>query len=102
MVTQAANQYSPPGPDLDKIPRTFPTFDMMQLDQAGQLWVARPVDATRKQFEIYSRRGTLVSTLDMPSTLEPLRPMIITANRVYGFVTDADDLPYLVAYRIVK
>lgn len=31
-----------------------------------------------------------------------IRPMAITADRLYGIVTDEDDVPYLVAYRIAK
>lgn len=101
-VNQAASRYGPPGPDLDKIPRTFPMVDVIQLDQDGQLWVARQVGATQKQFEVYLQNGRRLASLDMPPTLEPMRPMIISADRVYGFITDEDDLPYLVAYRIVK
>lgn len=101
-VMQAASQYSPPGPDLDKIPRVFPTFDMMRLDRTGLLWVSRWSDASHKRFDVYGQHGALLATVDAPPTLEPLRPMIITTDRVYGFVADTDDVPYLAAYRIVK
>ena len=101
-VTQAASAYAPPGPDLEKIPRNFPMFDVIRLDQVGQLWVGRQVGPSQKQFAVYSRNGRLLASLDMPATLEPVRPMIITSNRVYAFVTNEDELPYLVAYRIVK
>jgi hypothetical protein len=101
-VKKVAAQYGPTAPDLSRIPRSYPPFDAMVLDEVGQLWVSRHLSATQKRFEVYSRAGLLVGTLDMPPTLEPLRPMIITADRMYGFVTDADDLPHLVAYRIVK
>ena len=102
MVTQATSAYGPPGPDLGKIPRTFPAFDGMMMDRVGRLWVSRQVGAAASQFEVYASNGTRVAVLDMPQALEPLRPMIIAAERVYGFVTDEDGLPYLVAYRIVK
>ena len=102
MVMEAAARYSPTVPDLERIPRTFPSFDVMRLDQAGQLWVARRSGGTQRQFEVYGRDGTRLATLDIPAAFVPLRPMIIAADRLYGFVLDADDLAYLVAYRIVK
>lgn len=101
-VVDAASQYGPPGPDLDRIPHTFPAFDVIRLDQLGQLWVLRWTDATRKRFEVYGKGGAAVATLDAPRSLVAYRPTIITADRFIGIVTDEDDVPYLVSYRIVK
>jgi hypothetical protein len=101
-VTEAANRYSPPGPDLELIPRTYPAFDIMRLDQTGRLWVGRRRTATQRDFEVYDSSGRLVACLDMPAKLVLIRPLIITADRFYGIETDEDDLPYLVAYRIVR
>lgn len=102
LVTEAASRFGPPGPDLDLIPRIHPPFDAIRLDQSGRLWVTRQRTPTQREFEVYGRDGKLLARLDLPATLEPLRPMIITADRLYGFETDEDDLPYLVAYRVVK
>lgn len=101
-VVDAASQYGPPGPDLNRIPRTFPAFDVIRLDQSGQLWVSRWTDATRKRFEVYGKGGVAMATLEAPPSLRAIRPMIITADRFIGIVTDEDDVPYLVSYRIVK
>ena len=101
-VMEVAGGHGPQQPDLELIPRTFPPFDVMKLDRVGQLWVVRQRGPTERRFEVYGSNGARVATLDVPSRLEPLRPMIITADRVYGFVTDEDELPYLVAWRIVK
>lgn len=101
-VVEAASKYSSPAPDLNRIPRVFPAFDMMRLDKLGQLWVSRWSDATHKRFEVYGKGGAPVATLDAPPSLVTIRPMVITADRFIGIVTDEDDVPYLVAYRIVK
>jgi hypothetical protein len=101
-VVDAASKYSSTPPDLSRIPRVFPAFDVMRLDQLGQLWVLRWTDATRKRFEVYGKGGAAVATLDAPRSLVAYRPTIITADRFIGIVTDGDDVPYLVSYRIVK
>lgn len=102
VVRQAASRYGPEQPDLDLIPSTFPLFDLIRLDRVDRLWVARQSGPTARRFEVFGSSGARLATLDVPTRLEPLRPMIITADRVYGFVTDEDELPYLVAWRIVK
>ncbi|MBL0178550.1 MAG: hypothetical protein IPP98_05405 [Gemmatimonadetes bacterium] len=101
-VVEAASKYSSTPPDLSRIPRVFPAFDVMRLDQLGQLWVSRWTDATRKRFEVYGKGGVPVATLDAPPSLVMVRPTIITADRFIAIVTDEDDVPYLVSYRIVK
>lgn len=101
-VVEGASKYSSTPPDLNRIPRVFPAFDVLRLDKLGQLWVSRWSDGTHKRFEVYGKGGAPVATLDAPPSLATIRPMVITADRLYGIVTDEDDVPYLVAYRIVK
>lgn len=101
-VVEAASKYSSTPPDLSRLPRVFPAYEGIRLDQLGQLWVLRWTDATRKRFEVYGKRGAAVATLDAPRSLVAYRPTIITADRFIGIVTDEDDVPYLVSYRIVK
>lgn len=101
-VVEAASRYSTTPPDLSKIPRVFPAFDVMRLDRLGQLWVSRWSDGTHKRFEVYGKGGAPVAMLAAPPSLVMDRPTIITADRFIGIVTDEDDVPYLMAYRIVK
>jgi len=101
-VVEAASKYSSTPPDLSRLPRVFPAYEAIRLDQLGQLWVLRWTDATRKRFEVYGKGGAAVATLDAPRSLVAYRPTIITADRFIGIVTDQDDVPYLVSYRIMK
>lgn len=102
LVSEAARRYAPPGPDLDLIPKVYPPFDALRLDEGGRLWVARQTTPTQFRFEVYSRTGAPIATLPLPPRFEPLRPMILTTDHLLGFLYDENDLLHLAAFRIVK
>lgn len=105
----------PMGPDPDKVRSTLPYFEAMQVDALGRLWVERLEPASAKfteigvtgdkRFDVYSATGALVAEVPVPAKLcTPRcgRPFTITADRVFAITFDADDVPYLVAYRIAR
>jgi hypothetical protein len=54
---------------------------------------------------VFARTGAALATVDIPAGFKTPRTegiVAITSERVYGFVLDPDDVPYLVCYRIVR
>jgi hypothetical protein len=105
----------PMGPDPERVRRALAYFEGMTSDATGQLWVERLVPGTAKfsdfgvtgdrRFEIFSAQGKLVAETAIPEKMcAPRcgRPMAITATHVYAIVVDADDVPYLAAFRIAR
>lgn len=101
-VRTSAGRYGVPVPDLDKIPREFPGFEAVFLDSSKRLWVERRTTATERRFEVYGPGGDPVAEVDTPRAFAAYRPVVITNDRALGFVTDEDDVLYLVSYRIVR
>ncbi len=101
-VRATAARYGARVPDLDKIPREYVAFDAMFLDPAGNLWVERRVDAKARKFEVYSAEGARLGEVALPVVFQGYRPLIVTGDRVIGFVPDEDELLYLASFRIVR
>jgi hypothetical protein len=100
MVRRNAARYGNPVPDLNKIPREYPSFDALFLDASNRLWVERLAGATARRFEVFSPTGAFLAVVQSPVVFRSYRPVIITNDRVLGFVADEDDVLYLVAFRI--
>jgi len=99
-VRRNAARYGNPAPDLNKIPREYPFFDALFLDGSNRLWVERLAGASARRFEVFSPAGAFLAVVDSPVVFRSYRPVIITNDRVLGFVADEDDVLYLVAFRI--
>lgn len=102
VVRANAARYGAPVPDLEKIPREYRPYDALFLDGAGRLWVERRVSETGRRFEIYDSRGSLIAGVTSPVTFVNYRPLIITRDRVVGFIPDQDEVLYLTSFRIVR
>ena len=101
-VRASAAQYGNPVPDLSKIPREYPAFEALFGDPSGRLWVERRIDGNARRFEVYGGSGALVATISAPVIFQAYRPLIITNDRIVGFVADEDELLYLASFRIVR
>ncbi len=92
-----------------EFPRNHPAFDGMMTDALGNLWVrerrtpyvapvfnaAPPIS----RWTVFDARGRWLGGLQMPARFTP---MLIGADFVLGTARDADDLEYLVRYRLQK
>jgi len=102
IVTRNAARYGAPTPDLGKIPREYPAFDALVVDGAGRLWVERLRSPKVRYFEVYGPRGILLAEVESPVLFRPYRPLLVTADRVIGFIADEDDILHLAMFRIVR
>jgi len=89
-----------------RVPREYAWYRSLRVDDQNNLWVERDVDGGRR-FDVFAPDGRALAEVTVPPTLDTdLRyqtPHVVVAHgRVYGFVKDADDVPYLVAWRIVR
>ncbi|MDQ8166028.1 MAG: hypothetical protein P3A28_09790, partial [Gemmatimonadota bacterium] len=101
-ITANAARYGAPPPDLNRVPRQFPAFDAVFTDAAGRVWVERLRSPAARYFEVFSARGVLVAEVESPVTFQGYRPFIIGADRVIGFIADADEIVHLASFRIVR
>lgn len=101
-VKRNAARYGAPTPDLGKIPREYPFYDALLFDASKRLWVERRTELGGRRFEVYTPVGQLVADVESPVVFVSYRPLIITADRVLGFIADADDILHLASFRIVR
>lgn len=80
-------------------PAHFPSFFTLHVDDRSRLWVQRFGDAGQQVMEVFDSTGHPVAVLDS-FPLGTRTPIVFKADRVYGFVTDADGVKYLVALRL--
>jgi hypothetical protein len=102
VVTRNAARYGAPVPDLGKIPREYPAFDALFVDGAKRIWVERLRSPKVRFFQVYSPAGTLLAEVESPALFRAYRPLLVTDDRVIGFIADEDDLLHLAAFRIVR
>ncbi len=100
LVRRNAARYGAPVPDLSKIPQSYTYYDALFLDPLRRLWVERPMEGQQRRFEVYSPEGAPAAHVETPVVLSAYRPVAWTAERIFAFVADADDLLHLVSLRI--
>jgi len=84
-----------------RVPREYPWFRSLRIDDRNQLWVERDVDGGRR-FDVYDSVSRLVAEVAVPRIFSGDLPFVIAHGRVIGFVKDADDVRSLVSWRIVR
>jgi hypothetical protein len=84
------------------VPREYPFFDALRVDELHRLWVERFAPDGGHRFEIFSVTGSPIAQLDIPRDIDLGRPMVIANNYVYAFARDAGAVGYLVALRIER
>jgi hypothetical protein len=55
-----------------------------------------------RRYEVYSPAGALVAEVATPVAFQGYRPVVITSDRVLGFVSDDDGVTHLASFRIVR
>lgn len=99
VVEAEAKRWGVRVPDLSAIPARQAWYDNALTDSRGNLWLERSVaSAPTDRTEVFGPNGRQLATIarHLPALAR------ITATHVYGMESDADEVRYLVAYRIVK
>lgn len=79
-------------------PEFLPAVAQSLVATNGDLWLRWEQDAeVRPEWTVLDRQGVIMGRFRFPAGVIPLR---IDWNRVYAVITDSDDLPELVRYRI--
>lgn len=97
----ASGKYPPGTVDVSQIPRDYPRFQGMQIDDRGNAWVYRKA-LTGMMIDVWSPAGAFAATLDAPPTRLGPYLGVIRGDHLYTVVPDEDDVPFLVRYRIVR
>ena len=84
-----------------RVPREYPWYRALRVDDQNQLWVERDVAGGRR-FDVFSATGQPVAEVNVPAGLVTTLPVVVAGGRLHGFVKDANDVAYLVAWRIVR
>ena len=82
------------------VPRDRGAFGWMEVDDRGRLWVRRELPDRRHEFDVWDTTGRRIAVMAAPpgAAFQPL--FRIVGDRLVTIVTDEDDLPYVVVYRI--
>ena len=79
-------------------PEFLPALAQSLVATNGDLWLRWEQDAeVRPEWTVLDRRGVIIGRFRFPTGVIPLR---IDGDRVYAVITDSDDLPQLVRYRM--
>lgn len=83
------------------IPSTYPLWRELAADGAGNIWVLAGGEGSRAaRLDVFTSTGTFLGSV--PSPFTSLAQTSWTATHVAAIATDADDLPLIRIYRIVK
>ena len=79
-------------------PEFLPALAQSLVATNGDLWLRWGQDSeVRPEWTVLDRQGGIVGRFRFPAGVNPLR---IDGDRVYAVITDSDDLPSLVRYRM--
>jgi sugar lactone lactonase YvrE len=67
------------------VPRKYPLFDGLRVDELHRLWVERFASDGGHRFEVFSVTGAPVAQLDIPRDIDLGRPMVIAHDYIYAF-----------------
>jgi hypothetical protein len=99
----ALARYAVVDADYSLIPKTRPVFVRLDRDDHGNVWARRTTrPGSGSQFDVVDPTGRLVATASAPMVFREYIPLYIRGDHAYGFVTDEDDVPYVVRMRIVR
>ena len=79
-------------------PEFLPALAHSLVATNGDLWLRWEQDSeVRPEWTVLDRQGVIIGRFRFPAGVNPHR---IDGDRVYAVITDSDDLPELVRYRI--
>jgi hypothetical protein len=83
------------------VSKSFPAYEALIADRAGNLWMRGPSRPSRDEPAHYTilRDGRMVARAELPAGL---RPLDIGANYLLGVVTDELDVEHVVLHRLVR
>jgi len=83
-----------------QLPTTYPAIQHIDADGDGRIWVRRSSGTTLAPFDVFDAQGTLVASVRIPRKLSD--QLFIAGQHLYDIELDADDVPIVVRYRIVR
>jgi hypothetical protein len=88
--------------DPSSIPRVKPQIQAIHADDLGRVWV-RQTDTPLAApiHDVFDATGRMVARVRAPGKVGT-RQLFITGNHLYTVITDDDDVPVVVRYRIVR
>ena len=99
---QAWSRKVPPGTiDVSMIPRSYPRFQSLEVDDLGRLWAWRHT-AGGVTIDVWSRAGAQVATLEWPSPRNASLRVIVRGDRLYAVISGDDGVPFVVRYRVIR
>ena len=91
----------PTGVDFTRIPTTKPLIARIIVDDTRRVWVQRATADGATRFDVYSPDGTLVAEVDGGMAKFSIwAPFTVRGDDVYTVITDENDIPSVVRYRI--
>jgi hypothetical protein len=98
---RATPQMPPGSVDLSRIPGSFPRVEQIDIDDAGQLWIRRQT-GRGVGIDVWDGAGRHVASIEPPLPFRRGSDLIVRRDRAYAVVMDADDVPAIIRYRIVR
>jgi sugar lactone lactonase YvrE len=82
------------------VPRDRGAFGWMEVDDQGRLWVRRELPDRSYEFDVWDVTGRRIAVVPAPGGADFMPLYRVVGDRLVTIVTDEDDLPYVVVYRI--
>ncbi|MFN0099133.1 MAG: hypothetical protein ACKVS7_10695 [Gemmatimonadaceae bacterium] len=91
----------PTGVDFSRIPAIKPVIARIIVDDTRRLWVRRSSADGTTMFDVYAPDGTLVAEVHGgKAKFSTFAPFTVRGEAVYTVITDENDVPTVVRYRI--
>lgn len=93
--------------DPSRFPDSKPSTASLFIDDGSNLWVEREVAAADEDdegrlFDIFDAEGRYLGMVRLPFALRPSPQPVVRRGVLYGIVSDAMGVPYVVRGRVVK
>jgi hypothetical protein len=92
---RAENGFNP-----NQVPRNYPAFDRFYPGTDGSLWVRRTLAGGRIGYDVFAPDGRWEGEAQVPQGFGDVVIHVITRDSIYGVISDAFDVKYLVRFAI--
>ena len=77
----------------DDVPKTFPSFSRIIVDDRGYTWALQSVGGDSTRFDIFAPDGSWLGPVVVPEAVSPYGPFTIHGGIVYAETEDKDGFP---------
>jgi hypothetical protein len=84
----------------NQVPHTYPAFERFYPATDGSVWVKRTLAGGRVGYDVFAANGRYEGEAQLPQGFGDVEVEVITTDRIYGVISDALGVKYVVRFAI--